>query len=447
MLIHLDPVGGIAGDMFIAAVTDAFPHLRPGLLEAVRIAGLPERVSCRFEAHLDHGLTGSRFLVDDPHERPLPVATGYVAVGGDGSRGPLVAGGHGQHHGHGPHGDHDHDHDHGHAGDHDHRSFGHLRAGLLDSALPPAVKHHAVGIFTALAQVEARIHGHAVEEVSFHELGAWDSIADVVGAAYCIATLDARAWSIGTLPLGGGLVKTAHGPLPVPVPATAALLEGYRFHDDGRAGERVTPTGAAIVRHLGCRQGGAAGERTLRCSGYGFGTRRLPGMANVLRILAFDTAAGADGQETDQVLVLTFEVDDQSPEDLATGLDHLRAVAGVLDVLQGTAFGKKGRVTACVQVLAEPAAFETVAEACFRETTTLGLRHQTVARRRLSREARTVTVEGQTLRLKRARRPGGDTVKLESDDNRAQGAATRARRRRAAETEADAADDIGPEGA
>jgi len=432
MFIHLDPVGGIAGDMFIAAVTDAFPHLREGVLAAIRAAGVPASVDCRFEPAQDHGLTGSRFLVEeipsaardvsghDPGEVPASPYRVHPATG----TGPLAAPGMGHMAGmrHGPDG-------------HAHRHFADIRASIEASALSPEVRHHAIGIFTVLAQAEARIHGHPIEEVSFHELGEWDSIADIVGAAYLITALDARDWSIGTLPLGSGFVRTAHGRLPVPVPATAAILQGFAFAEDGVPGERITPTGAAIVRHLSCRQQHQpAGARILRGSGHGFGTRRMPGMANMLRVLAFEATGTTEGPESSAAALISFEVDDQTPEDLSIGLNKLRHVSGVLDVMQAPVFGKKGRVAAQVQVLAEPDALSRVVEACFIETTTIGLRHQLVQRQRLPREIRVVQVGNHAVRVKVSRRIHEVTAKAENDDIAPDsGSAARARLRHAAE--------------
>ena len=186
MLIHLDAIGGVAGDMFIAAVLDAFPDLRDGMLEAIRASGLPDDIALSVDQHADHALTGVRFLVDE-----------------------------------GPH---------LHAPGHHHTKFRDIRKMLEDAPLEPEVRANAIGIFSRVADAEGKVHGLPVEEVSFHELGEWDSIADIVGAAFLISRLDAR-WSVGSLPLGSGRVKTAHGYLPVPTPATVLLLEGFEFED------------------------------------------------------------------------------------------------------------------------------------------------------------------------------------------------------------------------
>lgn len=388
MHLHLDAIGGIAGDMFVACVTDAFPDLRPGLLEAVRKAGLPGEIDCGFDSHDDGVLTGSRFRVDIPQR-----LVGAVA----------------QHH----------------------TPFAEIRQRIAGADLDAAVKDRAVDIFRRLAEVEAAIHGTTVDEVGFHELGGWDSVADMVGAAWLIVQLGVTRCTVSKLPLGSGRVKTSHGPLPVPVPAVARLLTGYEFIDDGIGGERITPTGAAILRHLDARQDGRRAGRLGR-TGYGFGTRRLAGISNVLRAMSleqalFDGDDGDDGDDghdghdgDDRVARISFDVDDQSPEDLAIGLERVRATAGVIDVLQSVAYGKKGRLCIQVQVLAEAAALETVCDVCLRETTTLGVRHEIVRRRTLRRHHATVTAQGRAVRVKLAERPQGQlTAKAESDDLRA----------------------------
>jgi uncharacterized protein (DUF111 family) len=305
-----------------------------------------------------------------------------------------------------------------------------IRASIAGSALPEAVRAHAIGIFAHLAEAEARVHGIAADDVAFHEVGAADSIADILAAAWLIDALGAVTWSVASLPLGSGMVLTAHGLLPVPAPATILLLEHLATHDDGVAGERVTPTGAAILRYL--QPGARLGGRIAR-QGMGFGTRTLPGMSNVLRAIAFDTAAPAASQGHRELLVVSFEIDDQSGEDLAAGVAYLRALEGVHDVLLLQAFGKKNRLATQVQVLAAPERTEAVVAACFAQTTTIGLRTQIVAARALPRRMAKATVDGTPVRVKIVERPGGATGKAEADDVQGATHAQRTRLRRRAE--------------
>ena len=412
MHIHLDPVGGVAGDMFAAALLDAFPERAEPLAAGLAECGLHEIVRVRSEPFTDGILRGRRF-----HTAPAP---------GDG---------HGRvhHHGHGhdtgthsrpeataegdegPAGS---EHEGGHRGhDHDHRRFADIRAWLGESGLSGAVAERATSIFTVLAEAEAQVHGIAVADVTFHEVGAWDSIADVVCAAWLIDSLEPASWSCAPLPLGGGQVRTAHGMLPVPAPATALLLRGFPSRHDGVEGERVTPTGAAILRHLEPAFDLAGLEGRIARTGHGFGSRRLPGMSNVLRALVLDPIRKEGAWREETVGICSFEVDDQTAEDLAVGLDRLRATDGVLDVVQSPAFGKKGRMVASVRVLARPAARERVIERCFAETATLGVRWQAVRRAALEREEAAIDVGGDSIRIKRTHRPEGEvTIKAEMDD-------------------------------
>lgn len=396
--IHLDPLGGIAGDMFIAAVLAAFPDLQGGMTAAIRAAGLPQPIEIVLQPHRDHALTGLRFGIVE-----APIGKGSARA-------------------------------------HGHRHFRDIKQALQSADLDAAVRDRAIAMFTLLAEAEAQVHGMALEDVGFHELGEWDSIADIVGAAYLIHTVNAN-WSVGTLPLGGGRVNTAHGPLPVPAPATARLLEGFECFDDGVSGERVTPTGAVILRHLGAVQSRGPQPARLLGEGTGFGTRTLPGLSNVLRVLAFEQIVSA--RENMQpgcgprIAEILFEVDDQTPEDLAIGLDRVRAHEGVLDVLQMSALGKKGRMAAHIRVLADPAQLQQVCDVCFEQTTTIGLRYQELSRATLQRQQRAVEVDGQGLAIKAVARPSGITVKLEADELNAApiGQAGRDRlRRRVAET-------------
>ena len=402
MHIHLDAVGGVAGDMFIAGMLDAFPDLRDGVLSAIRAAGVPSDVHAGFTEHQDHALTGLRFRVIEPRTAELLVAA---------------------HH-------------------HPHAPFADIRSHLQSCALTPAVRNRAIGIFSVLAEAEAKVHGKTIDTVSFHELGEWDSIADIVGAAYLIDAISTKTmaakdavettWSVSNLPLGRGRVRTAHGMLPVPTPATVLLLEGFEFADDGLEGERITPTGAAILRHLNCAQVACRRPRRLLRTGIGFGTHTFPGISNVLRVLAFEDVRESRG--SDEVAQVQFEVDDQTPEDLAIALDKLRSHPSVLDVLQTPAFGKKGRMTMHIQLLASVADMEGVFDACFNETTTIGLRYQVMQRRKLARASATVEAAGRQVRVKVAERPGRKTAKVEADDlNMTGGRAERERLQREAE--------------
>lgn len=433
--VHLDPLGGMAGDMFAAALLSAFPEHVGRVVEAVAKA-VP--VHARLVAHNDGVLAGLRFEAEGPDGRPAdapPAPTAHVHAG---THDHGHAHGHEHNHGHAHQHEHDHDH-HEPAHEHDHRAWRDIRTRLLSCGLKHAVSDHAVGIFGVLADAEGRVHGVPADAVTFHEVGAADSIADIVAAAVLIDAIGAGSWSIAPLPLGSGRIRTAHGIMPVPAPATAVLLDGLDVLDDGIPGERVTPTGAAILRYLKDTDRLAARPSgRLMGSGIGFGTRTLPGTSNCVRALVIGTEerpAAATGHRA--LGVIAFEVDDQSGEDLAAGLDRIRTIAGVHDVVQMAAIGKKGRMAVHVQVLAAPDTLPEVTAACFRETTTIGLRTHLVEGQALRRRiARTVT-DGKAVDVKLVDRPDGVSGKAEADHLLSlPGHATRARLRRQAEASA-----------
>ena len=366
--LHLDLVGGLSGDMFISGMLDAFPAYGADLEHVIEQAGFPELVTLNQEPFDDGTLTGTRFTVSAKAEE----------------------------------------------GHHHHRHYSEIRTKLESSVLSDATKSAALEMFRLVAEVEAAIHGKSVESVAFHEVGAWDSIADIVLAAHLIAQADA-SWSVSAIPAGSGFVETAHGRLPVPAPATARLLEGFELYDDGINGERVTPTGAAILRFLSPSRRLPAGHM-LRGTGYGFGTKKFPGISNVVRVCAYEAAAVDLPWKTDEVTRLSFDIDDQTPEQLAQSLELLRAEEGVIDVMQQASWGKKSRLGFTVSVLVSPHQFDAVTTRCFDLTTTLGIRREAVSRMILQREEVIVYVDEHPYRVKVARRPGGLTAKVEMDD-------------------------------
>jgi uncharacterized protein (TIGR00299 family) protein len=381
--IHLDIVGGIAGDMFVAALTDAVSELRRRVLDDVA-AVLPAAAGTpMFTAGTSAGLTVLRFGLEGHH-------ADHHHHDGSGSYRHMV----------------------------DLIRAAHLSHGTVD---------HAIAILTILAEAEAAIHGVPVDAVHFHEIGDWDSLMDVVASGSIVAALDVT-WSASDLPLGNGRVRTAHGILPVPAPATARILDGFEWRDDGVGGERVTPTGAAILRHLVVGASRSGGKLT--GTGMGAGTRDLSGMPNILRALVFESTAGvADAQA---VAVLSFDIDDMTGEEIGIAAERLRAADGVLDVALATLSGKKGRPLVEFRLLVRPEALSTVQQLCFVETSTIGLRWRIEQRATLNRS---VDTGASAIRIKRVDRPDGtSTAKAESDDLTAIDSLAR---RRAAKAEAE----------
>ena len=382
-LIHLDAVGGVAGDMFVAAMADALPQVQARVLADVRAVAPPGVTTVELAEGMSGAIRALRFRVGSS-----PDAADHRRRHDDVER----------HHKHDPHG----------VG-----SYTEIMARIAAAALAPGTAQHAEAILTILGEAEARIHNVPLANVHFHEIADWDSLADVVGAGSVIAALGDAVWTVSDLPRGGGLAQTQHGLLPVPAPATVAILSGYRWRDDGVGGERVTPTGAAIVRHLATISRDF-GVRRLVATGTGAGTRELPGMPNILRALVFETDAGS--QACDRVAVVSFDIDDMTGEELAEAAERIRQCDGVLDVSMGAAVGKKGRPLTWVRVLAREDALDSVSQTCLLQTSSLGLRWRIEERVVLAREERR---RSDGMRVKVATRPDGSvTMKVESDDLR-----------------------------
>lgn len=374
--VHLDAAGGMAGDMFVAAMLDALPELRPRVM-ADLAAVLPPGIGTPL---LEEGLSGAVRCLR------FGLKADALAMPQDASH------------------------------------FTEMAARIERASLADGTARHAIAILTVLARAEAAIHRVSVEQVHFHEIGDWDSLLDVVAAGSIAGALEGCGWSVSPLPLGGGLVRTRHGLLPVPAPATAAILTGFAWRDDGVEGERVTPTGAAILRHL--VDGPRPELMRLEAVGTGAGSRELPTMPNILRALV---ARGAGAAGTGQVVVLSFEIDDMTGEEIGVASERLRALPGVLDLSSVTRRGKKGRPLESFRLLIRPEALDAVRTACLLETATIGLRWHVEERLCLPRSAD--AVDG--VRRKRVERPDGSiTVKAESDDLAGQD--LDARRRRAA---------------
>ncbi len=284
-------------------------------------------------------------------------------------------------------------------------------------ATPAPVGRLAAAAVRAIAEAEAAIHGTTVELVHLHELGGADTIADTVGVCAALHVLGIlQVWS-APLALGSGQVESAHGPLPVPAPATLALLTGAQVTGLGPVGETVTPTGAALLVAMGCRYGPLPAMRIV-ASGYGAGSRNPAGYPNVLPAVLGAPAADADGG-TDTLAVLETTVDDVTGEVLATVPGQLIA-RGAVDSWLTAVTGKKGRPAFVVTALCPPATVDAVRLALLAETGSLGARQHVVQRHALPRATATVTVAGHQIRMK----IGPYRAKPEHDDVAAAALAT-----------------------
>ena len=305
------------------------------------------------------------------------------------------------------------------------RHLSHIRRILDASGAPAQVRERADAAFTAVTAAEAAIHGTTMERVHLHEVGSVDAILDILGSIWGLHELGISRVYCGTLVLGDGFVKAAHGVLPVPAPATLKLLEGFpvRRGPEG-SGELVTPTGAALVRVLS--SGYTPDEYTPIKSGFGAGTKDPADRPNALRIILADDAATArmdsSGEET--LAMLATDVDDMTPEHVAAAADALRE-AGALDVTCITVAMKKGRVGTRIEVLCRESDAGRLESMVFARTTTIGIRRSRVVRRALARDVRTVEVLGHEVRVKVSALPDGRTrAKPEYEDVRSVAQAT-----------------------
>lgn len=272
---------------------------------------------------------------------------------------------------------------------------------MKGSLLPDRVKDLSLAIFDRLAGAEAAVHNQPKGEVHFHELGGIDAIVDIAGTALCVDHLGIESITASPLPLGRGFVQCVHGRLPVPAPATMAILKGVPVYDPGIAGELVTPTGAAVIKTL-AESFGPMPDMVIQKCGYGSGSADVKDRPNLLRIVLGEPMLSGD-----RVSVIETCIDDMNPEIFGFLMERLFA-DGALDVCYIPVFVKKNRPATLVQVLSPLHLKETLIRRVLAETTTLGVRHYEVNRRILEREIISVETEWGTVPVKKIKGPGGD---------------------------------------
>lgn len=329
-IAYLDCMSGVSGDMMLGALVDAGADL--AVIQAgIDSLGLP---SCRLEAQ---EVKKKGFRATKVHVLHEP--------------------------------------------EHKHRHLHHI-TGMIDSSqLSAPQKDLAKRIFTRLGEAEAKVHGTTIQKVHFHEVGAVDSIADIVGSAIGLDLLGVKRVECSPVPTGGGFVEIAHGRVSIPAPATAELLQGIPIAPSAIQAELTTPTGAAIVATVAESFGSLPAMRIERI-GYGAGTRDLESQANLLRLIVGQTE---DHVESDQVWILETNLDDISGEVIG----HTTAMlmdAGALDVYTTAIQMKKNRPAVMVSVICQAEDVPRLEEILFRETTTLGIRRWPASRHKLNRE-------------------------------------------------------------
>lgn len=291
-----------------------------------------------------------------------------------------------------------------HEPEHAHRHLHHITDMIDGSTLTTTQKKLATDIFTALAEAEAKVHGSTLKKVHFHEVGAVDSIADIVGAAIGFDLLGVDAVVSSPIPTGYGFIKIAHGRVSIPAPATAELLKGIPLASCNIEAELTTPTGAAIVKTL-ARSFGPLPAMTIEEIGIGAGDKEFKEQGNVLRIIVGKT----DGAPlSDQVEVLETNLDDTTGEVIGHTV-HALLDAGALDVYATPIYMKKNRPATKLTILCSRDKKSQLESILFRETTTLGIRHWTAGRRMLAREVASVATDWGPIAGKRIVNPDGQT--------------------------------------
>lgn len=351
-ILYLDCFSGASGDMLIGAALDA--GLPFGELQSA-LGSLALDDECRLESErvTRAGISGTKFTVTEAAPAGVP-----------------------------------------------HR---HLPAivNLVDrSALSAPAKNRVNRLFRRLAETEAAIHRMPVENVHLHEVGAIDSIIDIVGGVFALEWFGADRIVASPINVGSGTVTCTHGTLPVPAPATLALIEGVPVYAAGPAGERLTPTGALLVTEF-ADEYGALPAMQIDGSGYGAGTRDPEGVPNMVRLLVGRDTAG----DAERVVVVECEIDDLNPQVFGVMMERLYD-AGALEVFYTAVQMKKNRPGTHVTVLVQPGLRDAVCETLFRESSTIGLRYTEAARDRLCRELVPVVTPFGDVRCKVARRNG-----------------------------------------
>jgi len=350
--LYFDCFSGAAGDMIVGALIDAgadFGKIRDGLMSL--------------------GVEGYDVAIEKVKKKGVMATKFHVNIAEDG---------------------------------HPHRHLKHIVAIIEKGDFPQSVRDASLETFRRIAEAEATVHGSTVEKVHFHEVGAVDSIVDIVGTHLALDQIKPERIESSPLHVGSGTVKCAHGVMPVPAPATALLLKGLPTYGGTIEGELVTPTGAALIAQL-AQKFGPQPAMAIDTVGAGSGTRDLPDRPNVLRVMLGQAIGVASATET--VTIIEANIDDMNPELLPPLVKGLLD-AGARDAFLTPILGKKGRPAYLVTAMADDAAAEKVADALFRGSTTLGLRLRREERICLAREFKTVQTPWGPVRVKVGLRDG-----------------------------------------
>ncbi|MDO4582736.1 MAG: nickel pincer cofactor biosynthesis protein LarC [Planctomycetia bacterium] len=364
-ILRWDSVGGASGDMILNALLSLCQKvgIPQEAVETPLHELIPEPFSLRWETESSHGMSGNVLRVEIPHS-------------------------HEEHH-------HHHHHEH----HHHHRTFADIRKMIEASSLPPRVRELSIAVFSILAEAEGKVHGMPAEKVHFHEVGATDSLVDMVGACLAYDLLGVEGISLSPLPVGSGLVHCAHGTYPLPAPATALLVETHQLPVslDNEEGEMLTPTAAALFS-VWPRVEISTAVR-VSASVNAFGHRKMLSRPNLLRATLYEPMVSRQAEETETLYQLECNLDDVSGEQLSTAMTALFA-AGARDVWFSPLTMKKQRPGILLGVLTDSEHRQKMVETLFRHSGTFGVREIPVLRHSLERRWEEVTTRWGKVRIK-----------------------------------------------
>ncbi len=355
---YFDPIGGASGDMIVGALLDAGVN-SDKLMDSLSSLGLDE-YEIRIEKAAPYRISSTRFQVHTHRHHSKE-----------------------RHHG---------------------RHFDDIKKLVSQSNLPEGVKCGAIKVFRTLGEAEAKVHASSLGDIHFHEVGAVDSIVDIVSACIALGMLKVDKIIVGPLPLSHGFVQCDHGEWPVPGPAAMELLKGFKWRTTDIEGELVTPTAAAIFAAFGTSSQKMP-EMILKSIGYGVGSNDY-GIPNVLRVCIGEDSL--TDQEHEDVIVIETSLDDQVPELLDHAMNKL-FISGALDVWFTPILMKKNRPATQLTVLTQPENEEKLTNIILSETSTLGVRRYVVKRTCLEREVRSVHITDGDIRVKLGKLPDGTT--------------------------------------
>lgn len=388
-ILYYDCFSGISGDMNLGALLDL------GVSRETLISGLQKLNTggWRLEITRDqrHGITGTKVTVVTGDNQDQGHSSGH-----DRNHSHEDEYSHEHDHNHDHEHEHNHEHDHHHGHDyghtsslnpdeghhHENRNLADIEKIITGSGLAPEVKELAMKIFRKIAEAEAAVHDKPIDEIHFHEVGAIDSIVDIVGAAICLNEIGADRIYVSEIELGSGMVKCQHGLLPVPAPATARIIRGFPVHTGGVGFEATTPTGAAIIASVAEPLPPSVNFVILK-SGYGIGHKNNPARPNLLRVYLAETES--EPEKGHEAKLVECNVDDMNPE-MTEYISGRLFAAGAGDVWFTPVIMKKGRPAFTLSVICEAEQLDAVREIIFTESTTIGLRVSSFTKETLHRE-------------------------------------------------------------